>query len=74
LREAAAVTYSPLSKICMHCGAEGSTRIGYCSECGDVVCDRCGNTQLSMGTIKPIHDDCLKHAGESSFSMIKFVQ
>ncbi|MBN2839683.1 MAG: hypothetical protein JXP37_01830 [Coriobacteriia bacterium] len=73
-REAVAVAQSPFNKICMHCGAEGSVRLGYCSECNDVVCDRCGNTQLSMGQVRVIHDTCLKHAGESSFSMIKFVQ
>lgn len=69
-----AVTQSPLSKLCMHCGAETSARLGYCSECGDIVCDRCGNTQLSMGNVRVIHDTCLKHAAETSFSMIKFVK
>ena len=73
-REAVAVAQTPLSKICLHCGAEGSVRLGHCSECGDMVCDRCGNTQLSLGQVRVTHDRCLKHAGESSFSMIKFVQ
>lgn len=65
---------SPLIKICMHCGAEGSIRLGYCCECGDAVCERCGNTHLSMGNTRVIHDACLRHTGESHFSMIKFVQ
>ena len=72
--EVVAVAQTPFSKICLHCGAEGSVRLGRCNECGDVVCERCGNSQLSMGQVRVIHDSCLRQAGESSFSMIKFVQ
>ena len=63
-----------LSKICMHCGAVGAMRLGHCVECGDVVCERCGNTHLSLGQTRILHDACLKHASEASFSMIKFVK
>lgn len=63
----------PLNRICLHCGAEGASRLGHCSECGEVVCDKCGDTHLSMGRILAIHHACLKHAGSSTFSMIKFV-
>jgi hypothetical protein len=65
---------TPFSKICVHCGAEGVARIGYCTECGEIVCERCGDTHLSMGKSRVIHHSCLRTAGESTFSMIRFVQ
>lgn len=61
-------------KMCVHCGSIGAQRIGYCDECGQAVCDRCGNTQIALGTCKVMHDSCLKQCSDSAFSMIKFVK
>ncbi|MCE5203036.1 MAG: hypothetical protein ABFC80_02590 [Coriobacteriales bacterium] len=61
-------------KMCAHCGAVGEPRLGYCDECGGPVCARCGNVQLSLGKQKVLHDMCLKHGENTSFSMIRFVR
>ena len=63
-----------LYKICVHCGAEGALRLGRCHECGDAVCEKCGNTQHVLGESRVLHDFCLKQSESSCFSMIKFVK
>lgn len=68
------VTEPMLHKFCAHCGAQGEPRLGFCAECGAPVCSKCGNTQHVMGVHKVMHDTCLKHGENSSFSMIKFVK
>jgi hypothetical protein len=56
----------------MHCGSLGAERIGYCDVCSTAVCEKCGNTQISLGKHKVIHDSCLRDCPDDSFSMIKF--
>lgn len=65
---------SPFVRICPHCGSVGAERLGYCDACGTAVCEKCGNTQISLSSRKVMHDSCLKECVESSFSMIKFVK
>jgi len=65
---------SSYRRICMHCGSVGAERIGYCDHCGTAVCEKCGNTQISLNNRKVMHDSCLKECSESAFSMIKFVK
>lgn len=62
------------ARVCMHCGSVGAQRIGYCDECGTAVCEKCGNTQITVGNRKVLHDSCLKQCAENSFSMIRFVK
>jgi len=59
--------------MCPHCGATVTRRLGECSVCGKGVCEHCGSVQLSTGTRKPIHRECLKNA-DGHFKMIKFVR
>lgn len=63
-----------LTGICMHCGSVGAERIGYCDECGTAVCEKCGNTQISLNDRKVMHDSCLREHADKHFSMIKFVK
>jgi hypothetical protein len=60
-------------KMCLHCGAVGSTLLGRCSVCGFSVCARCGNIQHSLGEKRPTHDSCLRD-DDTGFSMIRFVK
>ena len=68
------MTDASYTRVCMHCGSIGAQRIGYCDECGTAVCEKCGNTQITISNRKVMHDSCLKQCAESSFSMIKFVK
>lgn len=63
-----------LHRMCVHCGAEGARRLGRCHECGDTVCEKCGNTQHVLGESRVLHDFCLKESQSAGFSMIKFVK
>ena len=60
--------------MCMHCGAVGTERIGFCSVCEGPVCEKCGNTQITLKERSVMHDSCLRDAADTSFSMIKFVK
>jgi hypothetical protein len=60
-------------RFCHYCGAEHTTKLGYCKVCGFAVCDKCGNTQHSLGEAVVVHDKCLKK-GDDHFRMIKFVK
>jgi hypothetical protein len=62
-----------LTRLCRHCGAVDSRRIGQCVVCGLAVCERCGNVQHTHGERRIIHDSCL-HKDDSGFTMIKFVR
>ena len=62
-----------LERMCRHCGAVDTLRLGHCSVCGMVVCDRCGNVQHVRGEKRVTHNSCLKE-DDSGFSMIKFVK
>jgi hypothetical protein len=62
-----------LTRLCRHCGAVDSPRIGQCVVCGLAVCERCGNVQHTHGERKIIHDSCL-HQDGGGFTMIKFVR
>jgi len=61
-------------RYCLHCGAANSVRLGNCKVCHEMVCEHCGNTQLSQGVRYAIHGKCLRHDDGSGFSMIKFVK
>ncbi len=62
-----------LKRLCRHCGAVDTRRLGECNVCGLTVCDQCGNTQHSHGERRVTHNACLKE-DESGFSMIRFVR
>ncbi|HEX9094272.1 MAG TPA: hypothetical protein VF902_09850 [Coriobacteriia bacterium] len=62
-----------LERMCRHCGAVDTRRIGYCSVCGMAVCEKCGNLQHVRGEKRATHNACLKE-DDSGFSMIKFVK
>jgi len=59
--------------VCPNCRAVDARKTGYCRECGTPVCDRCGNTQITINGTYVIHDACLAHAAPV-FSMIKIVK
>jgi hypothetical protein len=63
-----------IHKICVHCGAEGSLRLGRCHECGEPVCEKCGNSHFVSGERRVLHDFCLRTSGSPGFSMIKFIK
>ena len=65
-----------MTRFCLHCGAANVLRLGDCTVCHEMVCERCGNTQFAQGVRTAIHDQCLKHGedADSGFSMIKFVK
>ena len=60
-------------RTCKYCGAEDVERLGPCSVCGQLVCEKCGCWQHSMGEKRPTHNKCV-HTDDSGFSMIKFVK
>jgi hypothetical protein len=62
-----------LSRLCRHCAAVDSLRLGQCVVCGLAVCEKCGNIQHTAGTRRVIHDECLTQ-DEGGFTMIKFVK
>jgi len=62
-----------LHRMCRHCGAMDSRKLGVCSVCGLAVCEKCGDIQHSMGEKRILHHTCLKE-DDSGFSMIKFVR
>lgn len=62
-----------LDRVCVHCGAFDTTRIGDCDVCGEPVCVRCGNTQHARGERHVRHNVCVTK-DDSSFTMIKFVK
>lgn len=62
-----------LSRLCRHCGALDSLKIGRCVVCDMAVCERCGNIQHTHGQRRVIHDSCLKE-DEGGFTMIRFVK
>ncbi len=59
--------------ICPHCGALETRRLGECSVCRKLACERCGNVQIVGGERKVTHHECLKK-DEGGFTMIKFVK
>jgi hypothetical protein len=46
--------------------------LGDCSVCKRVVCEFCGNVQISMGERSVTHRECLKKS-KGGFKMIRFV-
>jgi hypothetical protein len=62
-----------LNRMCPYCGAPSARRLGECSVCHRVVCERCGNTQFCRGERRVTHNACLKKA-DGGFNMIKFVE
>ncbi len=62
-----------LSRLCRHCGALDSRRLGQCVVCDMAVCEKCGNVQHTHGERRVIHDACLSK-DEGAFTMIKFVR
>jgi translation initiation factor 2 beta subunit (eIF-2beta)/eIF-5 len=62
-----------LDRICTHCGAVDSHKLGQCTVCYMSVCERCGNIQHIHGERRPIHNSCLAE-GDHGFTMIKFVK
>jgi hypothetical protein len=58
--------------MCPFCGATDTRRIGECSVCHHLVCEKCGNTQFAQGVRHVTHNACLKKA-DGGFKMIKFV-
>jgi ribosomal protein L37AE/L43A len=73
VREGAQVSDDRAPRVCPHCGSLGMRRIGYCKVCNLTVCEHCGNVQYAGGQQEPMHNDCLRNAGDT-FSMIKFVK
>lgn len=63
----------PHQTMCPHCGSKETRRLGECSVCHRVVCDRCGNVQLASGVRTVTHRECLKKS-DGGFRMIKFVR
>ena len=63
-----------LHSMCTHCGSVGAPRIGYCSVCDTPVCEKCGNTQITLTERTVMHDSCLCDSDKNSFSMIKFIK
>lgn len=61
------------NRMCPYCGAADARRLGECSVCHRVVCERCGNLQFSQGERHATHNACLKKH-EGGFKMIKFVK
>ncbi|MDZ4170106.1 MAG: hypothetical protein U1E26_10730 [Coriobacteriia bacterium] len=59
--------------LCPHCGAIDSRRLGDCSVCHKLVCERCGNIQFIGGERRVTHHECLKKE-DTGFTMIKFVK
>lgn len=62
-----------LKRLCRHCGAVDTKRLGLCSVCSMAVCESCGNTQHSHGETRVTHNRCLSE-DEGGFTMIKFVR
>jgi hypothetical protein len=62
-----------LSRLCRHCGALDTLRLGQCVICDMAVCEKCGNIQHSGGRRRVIHDRCLDQ-DENAFTMIRFVK
>lgn len=62
-----------LSRLCRHCGALDTKKLGECVVCGMAVCEKCGNIQHGGGERRVIHDACLTHE-DAGFTMIKFVK
>jgi translation initiation factor 2 beta subunit (eIF-2beta)/eIF-5 len=60
-------------RVCTHCGAVDSHKLGRCTVCYLSVCDRCGNVQHVHGERQPVHNACLSE-GDHGFTMIKFVK
>ncbi len=58
---------------CPHCGALSSRRLGECSVCGRMTCERCGSVQYARGERRVTHAECLKR-DHDGFKMIKFVR
>lgn len=65
--------FGSFERMCPHCGSTDSRRLGECSVCHHIVCEQCGNVQLSSGERKITHHECLKKA-DDHFHMIKFVR
>ena len=63
----------PTNQMCPHCGSLNARRLGECSVCHKVVCERCGNMQLAGGVRTVTHRECLKKA-DGHFKMIRFVE
>ena len=64
---------SPANKMCPYCGTDNSRRLGECSVCQRLVCERCGNVQFSGGVRTVTHRECLKRS-DGHFKMIRFVK
>jgi hypothetical protein len=62
-----------LTRLCRHCGALDTRKLGKCVVCDLAVCEKCGNVQHTHGERRVIHDSCLSK-DESGFTMIKFVK
>jgi hypothetical protein len=58
--------------MCPYCGANQARRLGDCSVCRRVVCEKCGNVQFAHGERTVNHNACLKKSN-GGFKMIKFV-
>ncbi len=65
---------TPLHSMCTHCGSLGAQRIGFCAVCDTPVCEKCGNTQITLTERKVMHDSCLRDSQKTVFSLIKFVE
>ena len=62
-----------LSRLCRHCGAVDTAKLGQCVVCDMAVCEKCGNIQHTGGQRRVIHDACLS-GDDAGFTMIKFVK
>ncbi|NTU72095.1 MAG: hypothetical protein HGB10_09795 [Coriobacteriia bacterium] len=60
------------NRSCPYCGASETRRLGDCTVCHRVVCEKCGNVQMTRGERRVTHNSCLKKA-DGGFKMIKFV-
>jgi hypothetical protein len=56
---------SGIERLCRHCGAMDSARLGYCCVCGLTVCDKCGTVHVTRTEKQATHHACLKddHCG-----------
>ena len=61
-------------RLCHTCGSQDVAQIGTCKVCREVVCEHCGNLQITHGVSYAIHNSCMRKDDGAGFSMIKFVK
>ncbi|MBI5230830.1 MAG: hypothetical protein HY876_01570 [Coriobacteriales bacterium] len=64
-----------IRRVCPHCGSDDAVRLGVCTVCERIVCDRCGNIQHTAHGRRVCHDACLHKDQEGGgFKMIRLIK